>query len=229
MKRHVPHTVLECESPMLKFPPADLMQRAANVTERRAAWMICTVTARINAALELYKKRFCPEGFNSTKAIRLHGGNNCRNPTKVMHANTDHCWPFAHLESPDESPSTVANLPALRGVNESDFSVRFIVSLDGRANTSFVVRIHPSWQPRGAERFRALVRDGFFSAGGGMRFFRVLKNYIAQFGIAGDTAMGKRWRSKAILDDGLVPGYSNRRGTLSFATGGPNTRETQVR
>ena len=69
MKRHVPHTVLECESPMLKFPPADLMQRAANVTERRAAWMICTVIARINAALELYKKRFCPEGFNSTKAI----------------------------------------------------------------------------------------------------------------------------------------------------------------
>merc|ERR1712167_455433 len=40
--------------------------------------------------------------------------------------------------------------------------------------------------------------------------------------------MGKRWRGKAILDDGLVPGYSNRRGTLSFATGGPNTRETQM-
>ena len=77
--------------------------------------------------------------------------------------------------------------------------------------------------PRGADRFYNLVQAHFFD---GVTFFRVLKGFVAQFGISGDPAVAKVWQTASIKDDPVKT--SNTPGTITFATAGPNTRTTQL-
>jgi cyclophilin family peptidyl-prolyl cis-trans isomerase len=88
---------------------------------------------------------------------------------------------------------------------------------------AFVMEVRPDWAPRGAERFLELVRTRFFDDS---RFFRVREKYIAQFGIAGDPAVTRRWEGRYFPDDSVRT--SNVRGTFAFAMTGPNLRNTQV-
>ncbi|HKW97217.1 MAG TPA: peptidylprolyl isomerase [Bryobacteraceae bacterium] len=87
----------------------------------------------------------------------------------------------------------------------------------------FLVQVTRSWAPLGADRFYTLVSSGFYD---GARFFRVLPGFVVQFGIAADPAVTAKWKDANLKDDPVT--QSNRRGTLSFATGGPDTRTTQV-
>lgn len=87
----------------------------------------------------------------------------------------------------------------------------------------FIVEINRGWAPKGADRLHELLELGFFEQA---RFFRVLEDFVAQFGINADPKVASEWRSKTIPDDPKKE--SNRRGTLTFATAGPNTRTTQL-
>ena len=87
----------------------------------------------------------------------------------------------------------------------------------------FVLEITRAWAPRGADRFYNLVKNGFYD---NVRFFRVISGFMVQFGINGDPAVSAKWREANIQDDPVR--QSNRRGMISFATAGPNTRTTQV-
>ena len=87
----------------------------------------------------------------------------------------------------------------------------------------FALTVTRDWSPLGADRFYTLVKSGFFD---GARFFRVLPGFVVQFGIAADPAVTGKWRNANLVDDPVK--QSNRRGTITFATGGPNTRTTQV-
>lgn len=49
---------------------------------------------------------------------------------------------------------------------------------------------------------------------------------MAQFGIAALPSVGSYWRTRPIKDDPVI--QSNSRGTISFATSGPNTRTSQL-
>jgi peptidyl-prolyl cis-trans isomerase A (cyclophilin A) len=89
---------------------------------------------------------------------------------------------------------------------------------------NFVVQVDRSLAPNGADRFYRLVSEGFFDD---VRFFRVIRGFMAQFGISGDPALNTRWRAQPIPDDPVVG--SNTRGTITFAmTPQPNSRTTQV-
>ncbi|MBI4539986.1 MAG: peptidylprolyl isomerase [Gemmatimonadetes bacterium] len=87
----------------------------------------------------------------------------------------------------------------------------------------FVIEVHRGWAPYGADRFYNLVRNGFYD---GARFFRVIQGFMAQFGIPGDPKIAAVWRTAQMPDDPVV--QSNKRGYVSYAMAGPNTRTTQV-
>ena len=87
----------------------------------------------------------------------------------------------------------------------------------------FTIEVTRSLSPNGADRFYNLVRSGYFKD---IAFFRVIPGFMCQFGIHGDPNVSAKWRDANINDD-PVKG-SNTRGTISFATAGPNTRTTQL-
>lgn len=88
---------------------------------------------------------------------------------------------------------------------------------------AFVVEVHRDWSPNGADRFYNLVKRGYFD---GLRFFRVIPGFMAQFGISGDPSISNVWRAARIPDDPVK--QSNKRGMITFATAGPGTRTTQL-
>jgi peptidyl-prolyl cis-trans isomerase A (cyclophilin A) len=88
---------------------------------------------------------------------------------------------------------------------------------------TFVIEVHRDWAPNGADRFYNLVKNGFYND---VRFFRVLDGFMAQFGINGNPNLSAVWRNANIKDDPVK--VSNARGTITFATSGPNSRTTQV-
>jgi peptidyl-prolyl cis-trans isomerase A (cyclophilin A) len=87
----------------------------------------------------------------------------------------------------------------------------------------FVVEVHRAWAPNAADHFYALVKSGFYDEA---RFFRVVPNFMVQFGIAGDPAVQAKWK-ESIKDDPVKE--SNKRGYVTFAqTSAPNSRSTQI-
>jgi peptidyl-prolyl cis-trans isomerase A (cyclophilin A) len=89
---------------------------------------------------------------------------------------------------------------------------------------TFTIGVHRTWAPLAADRFYNLVKAHFYD---GVEFFRVVPNFVVQFGISPYPAVSKAWEHATIADDRFV-GISNGRGGVSFASAGPNTRTTQV-
>jgi len=114
-------------------------------------------------------------------------------------------------------------LTAVCGKKQADaaagtFRARFETSAG-----DFVIEVQRDWAPQGADRFYNLVKTGYYD---GVRFFRVIPGFMAQFGIHGDPQVSAAWRGRRIPDDPVR--QSNARGMVTFATAGPNTRTTQV-
>ncbi len=87
----------------------------------------------------------------------------------------------------------------------------------------FVIEVTRAFAPIGADRFFHFVQLGFYDDS---RFYRVLPDFVAQFGIPGDTAIASAWMDHTIPDDPVR--LPNTRGTVVFATAGPNTRTSQL-
>jgi peptidyl-prolyl cis-trans isomerase A (cyclophilin A) len=87
----------------------------------------------------------------------------------------------------------------------------------------FVVQVTRAWAPLGADRFYNLVKHGFFTDAA---FFRIVPGFIVQFGLSANPEVNRVWHSANIKDDRVT--QSNRPGSLTFATAGPNTRTTQL-
>jgi len=120
-------------------------------------------------------------------------------------------------------------VPGSRLANAPDGSKSVLIefkvaNLNGNPDDkgTFVLKTQPSWSKLGAQRVVELTNDGFWS---GCRFFRVIKGFMAQFGIHGDPDTNTKWK-KNIADEGVKE--SNKRGTVSFAMAGPGTRSHQL-
>jgi peptidyl-prolyl cis-trans isomerase A (cyclophilin A) len=107
---------------------------------------------------------------------------------------------------------------AVASASADSFNVSFETS-----RGTFVVAVNRAWSPLGADRFRELVQAGFFND---ERFFRVVPGFVAQFGINDKPAVNAQWDPKRIADDSVT--HSNERGTIVFATQGPNTRSHRM-
>lgn len=87
----------------------------------------------------------------------------------------------------------------------------------------FTVEVTRGMAPNGVDRFYHLVKNNYFTD---IAFFRHVPNFIVQFGIHGDPQVSQQWRGATIKDDPVK--QTNDRGTLTFATAGPNTRTVQL-
>jgi peptidyl-prolyl cis-trans isomerase A (cyclophilin A) len=108
---------------------------------------------------------------------------------------------------------------SLKAKAPDTFQVKFATT-----HGDFVVTVHRDWSPLGADRFYNLVRSRYFT---NVAFFRNVPNFIVQFGMAPDPNVGAVWQNATIKDDPAKPGVHNTKGTLVFATAGPNTRSNQ--
>ena len=89
---------------------------------------------------------------------------------------------------PEPQPEPAAPVKAGEG-----FRVKFETT-----KGDFVIKVRPEWAPEGAKRFRELVESGFYD---GVKFFRVVPGFMAQFGISGDPEVSREWQDKVIPDD----------------------------
>ena len=87
----------------------------------------------------------------------------------------------------------------------------------------FIVEVTRAWAPLGADRFHEIVASGFYQD---TALFRVIENFVAQFGLHADPAVTAKWKDATIKDDPVL--QANERGMVTFATRGPNTRTTQL-
>ena len=98
----------------------------------------------------------------------------------------------------------------------------FKVKFDSSAGP-FEVQVHRAWAPNAADHFYTLVKNGFYDEA---RFFRVVPNFMVQFGIAADPAVQAKFKG-TIKDDPVKE--SNKKGFVTFAqTSAPNSRSTQI-
>mmetsp|Transcript_19330 Transcript_19330/g.60770 ORF Transcript_19330/g.60770 Transcript_19330/m.60770 type:complete len:199 (+) Transcript_19330:50-646(+) len=109
----------------------------------------------------------------------------------------------------------------LRTAQDAHVDVTFQVSMGGDVPkaSSFTVRVHPDWAPKGAAQFKRLIEEGWYDGAG---IFRVVPGFVSQFGLPATPHP----ELPSIKDDPVK--VSNRRGTLTFATAGPNTRTSQL-
>src|SRR5438874_12990327 len=124
---------------------------------------------------------------------------------------------LAACSTPSEAPKKQAAAPT----NEPTPEV-FRVKLD-TSKGPVTLEFHRASAPKGVDHFYTLVKLGFYD---GDRFFRVVRNFIVQFGINGDPKTNQLWSTAYISDDPVKE--SNVRGTLTYAKDGPNRRATQL-
>ncbi len=86
-----------------------------------------------------------------------------------------------------------------------------------------IIQVNRVWAPIGSDRFYNLVKGGFYKDAA---FFRIVPRFVAQFGIPARPDVAAAWDHAYLVDDRVT--QSNKRGTLTFATAGPNTRTTQI-
>ncbi len=98
------------------------------------------------------------------------------------------------------------------------FKAEFVTS-----KGNFTVEVYRNWSPLGADRFYQLIRTGYYN---NTIIFRVVKDYLVQFGVSEDKSKNIFWQGKNLKDE-LVVG-SNTDSTICFSRGAPNTRKTSV-
>lgn len=88
----------------------------------------------------------------------------------------------------------------------------------------FTVTVTRAWAPLAADRFYNLVNHHYYDSA---RVFRVVPNFVAQFGISAYPPVTAAWDKATFKDEPVT--QKNRRGTLTFAkTSMPNSRTVEI-
>jgi homoserine O-acetyltransferase len=121
-------------------------------------------------------------------------------------------------------------LIVLTGCAKPEFKTRWISEkapdvFKARFETSkgnFEVQITRELSPLAADRFYQLVKHSYFD---NAIFYRVVPNFVAQFG-SGDTVNISNWSKSKVPDEQVIGG--NKRGTISFARSTKETRSGEM-
>ena len=144
--------------------------------------------------------------------------------------------PAPEAAKPAETASTPApaSAPAAAPKSTYDRALLRVATLKDKAPDTYVVKfattrgdfdvtVHREWAPVGADRFYNLVKHHYYDNGS---FFRVVPGFVVQFGLSAYPPVSAAWTNAKLKDDPVK--QSNKKGYLTFATAGPNTRTTQV-
>src|SRR5467141_897559 len=132
--------------------------------------------------------------------------------------------PKAGTTTPKTAPARSYDRALLRPalLNEKapeTYQVKFVTT-----RGEFTVNVTRAWAPIGADRFYNLVKHHFYD---NASFFRVVPNFVVQFGISAYAPVSAAWQNANIKDEPVTG--SNKRGYLTYAkTSQPNTRSTQI-
>src|SRR5262245_10942747 len=101
--------------------------------------------------------------------------------------------PPAKIEEMPKPPKPVSknlldpSLPEWNQAAPAEYKAKFSTS-----KGDFTIQVTREWAPRGADRFYNLVKGGFYTD---VRFFRVISNFMAQFGMNGEPQVTAAWRN----------------------------------
>jgi len=87
----------------------------------------------------------------------------------------------------------------------------------------FEIYAKREWSPQGVDRLYSLIKNGFYTD---IAIFRVVPNFVAQFGIHNDSIINSKWDKYGVDDEPVL--VKNDSMTVSFARGGVKTRTTQI-
>lgn len=87
----------------------------------------------------------------------------------------------------------------------------------------FDIEAKREWSPKGVDRLHQLIKSGFYTD---IAIYRVVPNFVAQFGIHNTKLLNDNWAKFKIDDEAVVK--SNDEMTISFARGGRKSRSTQI-
>ena len=99
-----------------------------------------------------------------------------------------------------------------------EFRARFETS-----EGNFDIYAKRSWSPKGVDRLYALIKYKYYTD---TPIFRVVPNFVAQFGIHKDSIINKAWNNFTLDDEPVIA--KNDSMSIAFARGGKRTRTTQI-
>lgn len=88
---------------------------------------------------------------------------------------------------------------------------------------NFDIEAKREWSPNGVDRLYQLIKNEYYQD---VVIFRVVPNFVAQFGIHSDTLINNAWQNRGIKDEPVIA--KNDKMTIAFARGGVNTRSNQI-
>lgn len=88
---------------------------------------------------------------------------------------------------------------------------------------NFDIEAVREWSPKGVDRLYQLIKHKYYQD---VPIFRVVPNFVAQFGIHNDTLINNAWQVRGIEDEPVLE--KNEKMSISFARGGENTRSNQI-
>ena len=151
-------------------------------------------------------------------SVLLFAGCNRPSPTAPEPAPVPAPAPAAVAPTPAPAASADALDPS-RANEKAPESYRVRIAT---TKGDMVIEVRRAWAPNGADRFYNLAKMGFYRDAA---FFRVIDGFMAQIGMNGNPEIQSVWDKSKLQDDPVKE--SNKRGYVTFATAGPNTRTTQ--
>lgn len=87
----------------------------------------------------------------------------------------------------------------------------------------FVIEVTHKWAPMAADRFYTLLKENYYA---GCPVYRVRPGFVVQWGISNSPGKTSKWNQEYMEDEPRT--QSNLRGTVAFASSGPDSRTMQI-
>ena len=117
-----------------------------------------------------------------------------------------------------QKPIVKSNLPHKDLVSPDTLKVLFTTT-----KGNFIIHSYRSWAPLAADRFYTLVKELHYTNN---YIFRVEKDYVIQFGIAGQPDQDRKWDQRRLLDEPVK--QKHLQSFVAFARSGKHSRTTQL-